>query len=306
MRHAAEKLSNFTIPYVDRLLAADDDSVVSVYHDLPSDEATMAVLRRWAGREARVRIIVSDMAARGERVQRLALCRNVLFADARALLRAADGALVMLDLDCRAAEMTPLLAAVRAVRRGHSVRPDRLTQSRSPARSQVRGRHVRTFGVLTANSVGPYRDMWALRSSALGMDYDCFHDTGRVWTHGSCKRHRIVVSPTAAPFEIEAGFNGIAAYSAASLRESAHCRYVNETNDDPRQRRHHLHVVSEHVPFQRCMRRAGVRVGLQPSLLTRCHGWATRYDAMRTFYLRNGTVVRLANRHQRSEPSWEL
>ena len=36
------------------------------------------------------------------------------------------------------------------------------------------------FGVITSNNAGAYRDMWALRSARLGMDYDCFWDFARM------------------------------------------------------------------------------------------------------------------------------
>ena len=41
------------------------------------------------------------------------------------------------------------------------------------------------FDVLTANNHGAYRDMWALRASALLMDYDCFWDFTRMKTQGN-------------------------------------------------------------------------------------------------------------------------
>jgi hypothetical protein len=121
--------------------------------------------------------------------------------------------------------------------------------------------------------------------------------------HGNCKKHRIYVHPSAPPFAVEAAFNGMAVFSAASLTQArvAHCRYRNETAD-PDSRK--LHVVSEHVPYQRCLADSGINIGLEPSLLTYCHDWMTRHDARRTYYLRNGTITRLANRHAKADPSW--
>lgn len=123
---------------------------------------------------------------------------------------------------------------------------------------------------------------------------------------GNCKKHRIYVNPSALPFEIESGFNGLAIYSAKTLvgdGAAPRCRYTNETRD-PDSRR--THVVSEHVPYFACLRAAGVRIGLLPHYNTYCHDWATRHDAARTYYLANGTVIRLTHRAAKADPSWLL
>ena len=75
------------------------------------------------------------------------------------------------------------------------------------------------FGAVSANNLGPYRDMWALRSARLGMDYDCFWDFGRMraraWAPvlegagGSCKTYRITVHAAAPPVPVESAFNGV-------------------------------------------------------------------------------------------------
>lgn len=121
--------------------------------------------------------------------------------------------------------------------------------------------------------------------------------------HGNCKKHRVFVNPQAAPFAVEAAFNGMAIFSAASLTHPrvTHCRYANETTDPDSHKRH---VVSEHVPYQRCLATNGMTIGIAPSLLTYCHDWMTRHDARRTYYLRNGTVISLRNRHAKPDPSW--
>ena len=49
------------------------------------------------------------------------------------------------------------------------------------------------FGVLTANSE-PYRDLWALRSTRLGVDYDCWQVQGGRHVQAmkpECRRYRI-------------------------------------------------------------------------------------------------------------------
>ena len=79
------------------------------------------------------------------------------------------------------------------------------------------------------------------------------------------------------------------------------CRYTNETRDPDSGK---LHVVSEHVPYQRCLAESGIRFGLAPSLLTYCHDWSTRYNARRTFILANGSVTSLTNRHAKASRDW--
>ena len=120
---------------------------------------------------------------------------------------------------------------------------------------------------------------------------------------GNCKKHRIYVHPDAPPVDVEAAFNGLAIFSAASLTSprAARCRYTNQTEDRDSGR---MHVVSEHVPYQQCLRASGIRIAIVPSLLTYCHDWSTRYDARRTYYLRNGSVTRLLNRHAKPHPGW--
>ena len=124
-----------------------------------------------------------------------------------------------------------------------------------------------SFGVLVSSNPGAYRDMWGLRSTRLGMAYDCFWDFEQMKSQGNCKNYRLHVHPSLSPFDIEAGFDGAAAYSAKALRQAAECQHRNESDG---------HIVSEHVPFQDCLRRHGVRVGLAPWFLTSCAGWQTK------------------------------
>jgi hypothetical protein len=319
-------LTAHQIPYLDTLLHEANDSIVLIFHDSPRDNGTRAVLHAWAVREPRVRLILSDMGERGERIQRLTLCRNVLLAEAVARLRPSDGYLAQLDLDCRHGSPDALLDAVRSHREGTGRARRHVdgswirsraagTTFLDPARSSV-SPHVRAaswnatsaFDVITTNNLDAYRDMWALRSATLGMDYDCFWDFRQMAARGNCKRRRIYVSPTAAPFGVEAAFNGLAIYAPRALRMAAlgsgspkPCRYENESIDPDSQKRH---VVSEHVPFQLCLHTRGVRIGIHPALTSTCHPWLTRYDAIRSFYLRNGTLVTLPKRRMVADANW--
>ncbi len=238
------------------------DTHAILYQDDPSDTDTVSVLRAWTSREQRAHVIESDMGNRGERIQRLVLCRNVLLAETKAILaRSKRGGLnLQLDMDCT---YTPLLL-VGALRRTG-------------------------YGVLTSNNDGAYRDMWALRSRTLRMNYDCFWDFEQMRRHGNCKHHRIHVSPIAPPFAVDAAFNGAAIYTSNALLERGAplCRYANETRDPDTGK---THVSCEHVPFQRCLSRQGVRIGLSPSLRVHCGVWRTVRHAKRTFYLPNGSV----------------
>lgn len=300
-RGIAAALANHTIPYLDALLAAAPvhrlAASVLVFHDDPTDNATLAALREWASREVRVQVILSDMGNRGERIQRLTLCRNVLLGEAAHRLQSVDdGFVAQLDLDCRHGQPEALLFAVGKLRH-------KAMQGGLSGMSVEGGLSGAPFGVITANNVGAYRDMWALRSSALGMNYDCFWDFKQMRLHGNCKKHRLFVHPRASPFAIEAGFNGMAIQTRASLLAPrvAACRYTNESLDLDT---HKPHVVSEHVPYQQCLVRHGVSVGLDPGLLTYCHDWNTRHDAKRAYYLSNGTLLRLHSRHTKPDPGW--
>lgn len=211
-RRIATALTNHTIPYLDELLSTTSvhrlAPSVLIFHDDPTDNTTLAVLRAWAQRERRVRLIVSDMGARGERIQRLTLCRNVLLAEAAACMpkpvsaapaslstggvsrrerwreqaRAQQGYVASIDLDCRHGHSGALLAAVQTMRTAaEGSRIGAGVGGAGGSSSNVMTPTVtppfdRTFDVLTANNVGAYRDMWALRASVLGMDYDCFWD----------------------------------------------------------------------------------------------------------------------------------
>jgi hypothetical protein len=297
-RGIAKALTNHSIPYLDGLLLAARAhrlfATVVIFHDDPNDNATLGVLRSWAQRQRRVQLVLSDSGSRGERIQRLTLCRNVLLAEATSRLRLVSGGyFAQLDLDCRHGEPWALLRAVERMREAAALVSEIGGADRSPK-----------YGVITANNLGAYRDMWALRSPTLLMDYDCFWDFRRMRSSGNCKKHRIFINPSATPFAVDAAFNGLAIYSASTLLDAAPalCRYANETHDADDRRR--IHVVSEHVPYQMCLREQGVRIAIAPELLTYCHDWMTRHDAKRTYYLRNGTVVRLLNRHAKPDPGW--
>ena len=265
-RHISDRMGNTTAPMLDELRASiGAKSVVYVFDDDPADRQRSTLLA-WAARSRFVRLILADDFG-ADRIERLMLCRNTLVQEARMHLPR-GGVFVMLDLDCRFPKVSKVDWSSWL----------RLLQG-------VGGQNatsVLKFGVLTSNNPGAYRDMWALRSKRLGMAYDCFWDFAQMKESGNCKSYRLHVHPTLSPFAIEAGFNGAAAYSAIALRQAADCQHRNESDG---------HVVSEHVPFQQCLRQRGVRVGLAPWFFTSCAGWKTKESSKRLFLLPNGTLA---------------
>ena len=62
------------------------------------------------------------------------------------------------------------------------------------------------FDALTANSHPAYRDKWALRSTRLGVAYDCWKEKAR-FVHGDCFEHSIVIESGAKPIVVSAGIS---------------------------------------------------------------------------------------------------
>ena len=177
-RRIAAALANSTIPYIDRLLTEATllkyAPSVLIFHDDPSDNTTLGVLMDWAAREKRVRLILSDMANRGERIQRLALCRNVLLAEASARMPEEHptsypiGYVASLDLDCKHGEPSALLQALGTMRSADMT-------AASPSSAFAAEAAAQRFDVLTANNHGAYRYV-GIACVSPTMDYDCFWD----------------------------------------------------------------------------------------------------------------------------------
>ena len=289
-RHIASKLGNTTIPMLNALHdQLGKHTAIYIFDDDPSDKQR-PVLLAWAAQKEFVHLILADDFG-NDRIERLMLCRNVLVQQARDHLTD-NGVFIMLDLDCRFPKVTgsdwhswlQLLQAARCDGNDGASFGMNGTSSRCTSR----------FDVLASNNPGAYRDMWALRSERLGMAYDCFWDFEQMKTSGNCKSYRLHVHPRLAPFAIEAGFNGLAAYSAAALRRASECRHSN-TSDG--------HVVSEHVPFQRCLWKHAVSIGLAPWFFTSCAGWKTKESSKRLFLLPNSSLA-LAGYSARQEKTF--
>ena len=254
-----------------RLFARDAFGVFVYWDDDGDADGTRGVLRAWARRNRQVQLLLAPPLRAPEyyRTQRLALCHNVLLGEAVARLPA-HGTLAFYDLDCRVASYAPLLMAARLL-------------AESPP----------SWDVLTANSAGPYYDQWALRSSLLGLDYDCQFDH-RARTRAACKDVAIQIDPLAPPFGVRSAFNGVAVYRAGALHahNATGCRFQGSR----------LSRNCEHVPFATCLRDAGLRVGVLPSMVADCGVPPLRgpFDRakVRTRVFANGSVHQLEARHR--------
>lgn len=226
-------------------------------------DGTRAALRAWASADARVRLLLAApmLYPRWSRTQRLALCRNMLAREAIRL--PPNGVFVALDLDCRA----PPALHVASV----------ISSTLLPS----------AWDVLTVNTRAPafYYDRWALRSTVLTLDYDCWFNATERRARGACPDYAITIDADAPPFAVDSAFNGLGLYRAAALRTAvdADCRYRGTKNS----------YLCEHVPFHMCMRQLKLAIGVLPSLGVDC-GATTVSPAPRRRRIRllsNGSVV---------------
>ena len=144
-------------------------------------------------------------------------------------------------------------------------------------------------GTLFGNSLPRYYDVWALRSTALGIDYDCLHNKTEARKRGVCFDYDLRLDPAAPVLEVDSAFNGVGIYRVASLHRArdaagALCRYGGTK----------LHSGCEHVGFHMCLRGAGLRLGIAPDLVTGCGAEHARDEYMheqRVTLRANGDIV---------------
>lgn len=215
---------------------------------------------------SRVRLILADSpGAAYSRTERLALCRNVVLRESLAAAAAAPDALLMLfDFDC---DHKPLLT----------------TSIFSHAVSILTGPKP-AHDVLFGNSRPRYYDLWALRSSRLGINHDCL--SNQRGQGGHCFEHAISLDENAPPLPVDSAFNGVALFRLAALghahrRPCAHntslsCMHVR------RQCAYNGSATCEHVAFHRCLRRRGVRLAILPSLVQGCGSEHMHDDIFKT------------------------
>ena len=319
VRDAAQKLTTTMLPFLDTLTQAFAEHEVSLYENDSQDQTRMALLqwvRQPSAAGSRSLLLPDAGLLQGERTERLASCRNTLLRFAlqprrrqhwrRRLPRhpqvSSAAFLVVLDLDCkRPVGPTPVARAVASM----------MASAR--------------WDVLTGNSLAgqSYYDLWALRSSKLGLEYDCWRDGRRMRVHGSCDAYEVHLNPHAPVFEVASAFNGLAVYRLSGLQraisnpsnvnsrhkavestrlESSRAtifpapllRWMlrrNESAESPCA--YDGSRTCEHVPFHTCLSRRGLRLGVAPFLVQGCGNGAPRPPppAHSVHMLRNGTVV---------------
>ena len=209
---------------------------------------TRRLLEAWQRRSAAVRLAQPSAPSAWDRFQRLALCRNALLEEAVRSLPA-SGTLVALDLDCGLLPPSAMVNAIAALRS-------------SP------------WEVSTANSPGRYRDLLALRSATLNITHDCWQERWpaplrRYSTPGglNCGELSVQIEPAAPPLLVDSAFNGLALYKAAALLRAPHCRYAGTAPLGPAAQPVR---ACEHLAFHACLRQAGARVAIVPSLVVDC------------------------------------
>ena len=269
---------------------------VLIWEDGSSD-STRATLTHWASHNLRVRVLGPPPAVKwvGDslgRIAQLAFCRQVLLAESLKLATphatthyTPPRYYIAMDLDCPApAHPQALSLAIHS----HMV-PLRPTKHLPPVAGELRSRAASVagstrFDALFANSQPYYYDQHVLRSSSLTLQYDCIEDKATMAARGTCRDYTITIDPAAPPIAVDSAFNGLAVYSLASLRDSG-CRYHGP-----------LLRQAEHAGLHACLRSAGLRLAIAPSLVYGCGQAQMAYagpgkTAHEIAVLRNGTFV---------------
>jgi hypothetical protein len=292
-RGLTHRFENYTFAYLDSVmdLVGKGSASIWIYDDLPG-HSQRELLKRWAARShleptliladpepnsttSTPWLLAHDKVAQGKesRLSRLALCRDVLLVEALKHLPT-SGYLVSLDWDCDLPQARTLYQWMKAA---HNLQSQ--------------------FGALVSSNYGGHRDMWALRSQRLFMDYDCFWDAKTMITRGNCWKHTIWVHHEAPVFEIEGGFNGAVIYAARSIRQrkATDCRHATSSYAAQHNSSTGGKPVCEHVPLQQCLRNHGFRIALTPWMTTACNGGSflhsTASHAVAKVMLPNGTVL---------------
>jgi hypothetical protein len=267
---------------INSLLDKQPSHAALIFADGSHLDRTYNLLRSWSSRNPQVRAILTAPGADlPTRLQRLTTCRNTLLGFS--LSQLGPGAtLAMLDLDCRLVSPEAVLAALPHL-------------------------ESRRFDVLTANSE-PYRDLWALRSTRLGVDYDCWQIQGGRHEQAmkpECRRYRISLNERAAPFAVDSAFNGLSIMSVDALRRAnaERCRYpmpeaIGVAAVRPGGEGH----ICEHVSLSSCLTSHGLRLGILPSMLVNCTCGAVCSPAQRYWFrvrLEADGMVRVKDRRTR-------
>ena len=273
-----------------------------------SSDGTRAMLTHWASHNPRVRMLgpppdVKWIGASLGRISRLAFGRQVLLAESLKLATphattthyTPPGYYIVMDLDC---PTPPRPQALSLAIHRHMV-PLQPTKHLPPVAGDLRARAARAtraasaagsavahprFDALLANSQPYYYDLLVLRSSSLTLQYDCIEDKAAMAARGACCDYTITIDPAAPPIEVDSAFNGLAVYSLAALHDSG-CRYHGP-----------LLREADHAGLHPCLRRAGLRLAIAPSIVHGCGQAHTGHagpgkTANEIAVLRNGTFV---------------
>jgi len=131
------------------------------------------------------------------------------------------------------------------------------------------------WDALTAAAKPAYYDIWALRSSHLGLTYDCWdairHEMRKGLTQTQAiQKHidvwRIPHETMTEPMEVESAFGGVGIYRISSTRGCQYRGIATECSlGEPAP--YCLREICEHVPFHQQMReRNGARIWIFPPL----------------------------------------
>lgn len=250
-RNVKAQLERHTKAWAEAVLTLVDGGMV-IFEDSQragDPDGSRVALREWAAADVRVRLILAQplLYPKWSRTQRLALCRNMLLHEAIAQLPP-QGFLASVDIDCDAGEPATVAALLHgtALAAGWPSVPPGPVLAGSAASSVTR-----PWDVLTFNSPKRYYDRWALRSTLLELDYDCwFNKTAK--KRGTCPNMDIAIDRAAPPFEVDSAFNGLGLYRADALQRAAAagCAYKGTKNS----------YMCEHVPFHLCLVRLRARM----------------------------------------------
>ena len=101
----------------------------------------------------------------------------------------------------------------------------------------------------------------------------------RALKKGTCEKHALRIDARGPPIEVSSAFNGVAVYDVGVLRSGAvaRCAYGSEPLVGTVNPAFCTHTC-EHLAFHTCLRDAGVRLAILPSLVQSCnHNWQQRH-----------------------------
>lgn len=214
VRDCGSKLKN-SIPDAVRLSGEFQEYKIILYEN-DSDDNTVQVINEFAKDNKNITLI-TEKNIPGQRTERLAHGRNILLKEVRQKYNHYDF-MIVIDLDYDKPNHTKSLRTVI------EKMPD-------------------NWGAVTATSKIGYYDWWALRSSNLGLDHDCWHPPDEC-TNCACGQNPMDTGDLRQIIKeknrkVESAFNGIGIYRIKSIPEDAKYVGIAQNGDD----------VCEHVSF---------------------------------------------------------